>query len=113
MTSGDLTKLCTTENVCECKQMSFQLLFERTGIGKILETQRIKIVSKLWVRRRRSFSRRTYASIMEVRIEECSVFADLRLPRPDKSAVAVTMTFVVQVARSTCRCAPDAQVRTV
>ena len=39
VTSGALAKLCTTFSVCECKQMSFQLLFESTGISKFLDTK--------------------------------------------------------------------------
>ena len=60
--------------------MCFQLLFESTGISKFLETER-KIS-------RRSFSRRTCASITEVRIEKCSLIwafldqTDRRLPLP-------------------------------
>ena len=43
VTSGASTKLCTTGSVCECEQMSFQLIFERIGIVKFLKTRR-KIV---------------------------------------------------------------------
>ena len=37
VTSGASTKLCKTGSVCECKQMSFQLLFESTGLSKFLD----------------------------------------------------------------------------
>ena len=38
--SGASTKLCMSGIICQCKQMSFQLLFERTSVGKFLKTKR-------------------------------------------------------------------------
>ena len=35
VTSGASTKLYTTGSICQCKQMSFQLLFESTHIIKM------------------------------------------------------------------------------
>ena len=108
VTSGASTKLSMSGIVCECKHMSFQLLFEQTGVGKFLETKRNFVRSKPWVRRKRSFFRRTFASIMEVRIEECSqiwVFldrTDRRLPLPCRTG-----------SQEHGRCAPDAYVRTI
>ena len=73
LTSVASTKLCMSGIICKCRQMSFQLLFERTSVGKFLETKR-KVIRSF-----RSFFHRTFASIIEVRFEECSqiwVFLD-------------------------------------
>ena len=69
--------------------MSFQLLFEQTGVGKFLETKR-KFIPSLGSGVKRSFFRRTFASITESLYRR--VFADLSLPRPDRSVVVVTMS---------------------
>ena len=38
--SGASTQLCMSGIIWKCKQMSFQLLFERTSVSKFLETKR-------------------------------------------------------------------------
>ena len=70
--SGASTKLCMTVSICQCEQMSFQLPFESTYRVSVSSWRAKGNHSKLSVWHKRSFSRRTCASIVEVHIGKCS-----------------------------------------